>query len=125
MGLKHPPPVRTSHHSSAPITTSVWQVGDPFACDTDQGPQIDADQFFKIMTYIDHGREQGARLVAGGSRHGERGYFVQPTVFADVTDDMKIAQEEIFGGSGSAMQGHYVRAGVLVCVVTSPERSFG
>jgi aldehyde dehydrogenase (NAD+) len=49
------------------------------------------------MGYIDSGRSEGAKLVCGGERVGERGYFIQPTVFADVQDDMKIAREEIFG----------------------------
>ncbi len=72
-------------------------VGDPFDAKTEQGPQVDQDQFDKVIGYIDSGKKQGAKLVAGGARVGERGYFIQPTVFADVQDDMKIAQEEIFG----------------------------
>ena len=43
------------------------------------------------------GKKEGAKLLAGGSKHGDRGYYIQPTVFADVNDDMKIAREEIFG----------------------------
>ncbi len=72
-------------------------VGDPFDAKTEQGPQVDQDQFDKVMAYIDSGKKQGAKLMAGGSRVGDHGYFIQPTVFADVKDDMKIAQEEIFG----------------------------
>src|ERR1700733_14790710 len=72
-------------------------VGDPFDPKTEQGPQVDQAQFDKIMGYIDSGRSQGAKLVCGGERVGDRGYFVQPTVFADVQDNMKIAEEEIFG----------------------------
>jgi aldehyde dehydrogenase (NAD+) len=49
------------------------------------------------MGYIESGRAEGANLVCGGERVGNRGYFIQPTVFADVQDDMKIAREEIFG----------------------------
>ena len=49
------------------------------------------------MGYIESGRREGAKLVCGGDRVGDRGYFIQPTVFADVQDDMKIAKEEIFG----------------------------
>jgi aldehyde dehydrogenase (NAD+) len=49
------------------------------------------------MSYIDAGRREGAELLTGGDRAGERGYFVQPTVFAGVEDEMKIAREEIFG----------------------------
>jgi aldehyde dehydrogenase (NAD+) len=72
-------------------------VGDPFDPDTEQGPQVDQDQFNKVMSYIESGRSEGASLLCGGERANDRGYFVQPTVFADVRDEMKIAQEEIFG----------------------------
>ena len=72
-------------------------VGDPFDPKTEQGPQVDQAQFDKIMGYIDSGRTEGAKLVCGGNRVGDRGYFIQPTVFADVQDNMKIAEEEIFG----------------------------
>ncbi len=72
-------------------------VGDPFDDQTEQGPQIDQTQFDKIMGYIDAGKQDGARLATGGARVGDRGYFIEPTVFTDVTDEMKIAQEEIFG----------------------------
>jgi len=50
-----------------------------------------------VLGYVESGKKEGAKLVAGGERVGDRGYFVAPTVFADVKDDMKIAQEEIFG----------------------------
>lgn len=73
------------------------RVGDPFEPHTEQGPQVDQDQFHKVMSYIEAGKQEGANLVCGGDRVGDRGYFIQPTVFADVNDDMKIAQEEIFG----------------------------
>ena len=56
--------------------------------------QIDEAQFNKVLSYIDIGQKEGAKLVTGGSRHGDAGYFVQPTVFSDVTDNMKIAREE-------------------------------
>jgi aldehyde dehydrogenase (NAD+) len=72
-------------------------VGDPFDPNTEQGPQVDRDQFDKVMGYIEAGKREGAKLVCGGGRVGDRGYFVQPTVFADVQDNMKIAREEIFG----------------------------
>ncbi|MFO0950929.1 MAG: aldehyde dehydrogenase family protein [Isosphaeraceae bacterium] len=73
------------------------KLGDPFDPATEQGPQVDRTQFEKILGFIDSGKEQGARCVAGGERFGKLGYFVKPTVFADVKDDMKIAREEIFG----------------------------
>ena len=72
-------------------------VGNPFDFNNEQGPQVDEEQMNKILGYVDSGKQQGAKLLTGGSRFGERGYFVQPTVFSDVTDDMKICKEEIFG----------------------------
>jgi aldehyde dehydrogenase (NAD+) len=72
-------------------------VGDPLDKITEQGPQVDDEQFKKVLGYVESGKKEGAKLVAGGERVGDRGYFVAPTVFADVKDDMKIAQEEIFG----------------------------
>jgi aldehyde dehydrogenase (NAD+) len=72
-------------------------VGDPFDPGTEQGPQVDQSQFDKVMGYIESGRSEGATLACGGERVGDRGYFIQPTVFADVQDHMKIAREEIFG----------------------------
>jgi aldehyde dehydrogenase (NAD+) len=72
-------------------------VGDPLDPKTEQGPQVDQVQFDRVMDYIQSGQSEGATLACGGMRVGERGYFIQPTVFADVQDDMKVAREEIFG----------------------------
>lgn len=72
-------------------------VGDPFDVKTQQGPQVDETQFNTVMSYIESGRREGAKLCTGGGRVGSTGYFIQPTVFADVKDDMRIAKEEIFG----------------------------
>jgi aldehyde dehydrogenase (NAD+) len=72
-------------------------VGDPFDKKTEQGPQVDSDQFNKVMGYIDAGKKDNAKLLAGGNRVGDKGYFIEPTIFGDVQDNMKIAQEEIFG----------------------------
>lgn len=72
-------------------------VGDPFDAETEQGPQVDKEQFDKVMRYIESGVGAGAQMLCGGGRVGDRGFFIAPTVFADVRDDMKIAQEEIFG----------------------------
>jgi len=72
-------------------------VGDPFRNGVEQGPQIDEEQFKKILRYVQSGVDSGATLLAGGDRAGNRGFYVQPTVFADAKDDMKIAREEIFG----------------------------
>lgn len=73
------------------------KLGNPFDQDTFQGPQVSKLQFDRIMEYINHGKQSGATVAHGGERHGDEGYFIQPTVFTDVTSDMKISQEEIFG----------------------------
>ncbi len=73
------------------------KLGDPFKADTQQGPQVDQAQFDKIMHYIGVGQKEGAKCLTGGKRFGDRGYFIEPTVFADVKDDMTIAKDEIFG----------------------------
>ncbi len=73
------------------------RVGDPFDANTTQGPQISEVQFNRIMGYIDAGKSGGAEMLCGGARVGTRGYFIEPTIFDNVTDGMKIAQEEIFG----------------------------
>jgi len=72
-------------------------VGDPFAKDTFQGPQVSQVQFDRIMDYIKQGEEGGAKVEIGGKRKGDKGYFIEPTIFSNVTEDMKIVQEEIFG----------------------------
>ena len=77
--------------------TQKRKLGDPFDPTTEQGPQVDKTQFDKVLGYIESGKRQGARCVTGGERFGSKGYFIKPTVFADVKDDMKIATEEIFG----------------------------
>jgi len=73
------------------------KVGDPFDPTTDQGPQVDQTQYNTIMSYIDKGKKEGADCVSGGERLGNRGYYIKPTIFDNVTDNMTIAREEIFG----------------------------
>ncbi|CAD5982561.1 Aldehyde dehydrogenase, mitochondrial [Planktothrix tepida] len=72
-------------------------VGDPFDPKTQQGPQVDQEQFNKVMGYIESGVRENAQMLCGGHRVGDRGFFIEPTIFANVRDEMKIAQEEIFG----------------------------
>ncbi len=79
------------------------KVGDPFARETQQGPQVDKEQFQKVMGYIEAGKSEGAQILAGGGRVGSKGFFIEPTVFDNVRDEMKIAQEEIFGPVMSVM----------------------
>lgn len=61
------------------------------------GPLVDEIHLNKVLGYIEKGKAEGATCACGGGRHGDKGYFVQPTVFTDVKDDMTIAKEEIFG----------------------------
>lgn len=76
---------------------SQRKLGNPFDPTTTQGPQIDGEQFNKIMDYIDRGKKQGADCVIGGNRFGDQGFFIEPTIFDNVKDEMDIAQDEIFG----------------------------
>ena len=76
---------------------AALRIGDPQAADVNLGPIISARQMERVLDYIGIGKAEGAQAVTGGARHGERGYFVQPTVFAGVTGNMRVAQEEIFG----------------------------
>lgn len=72
-------------------------IGDPLDPRTSHGPQIDQQQFDKIMDLIESGKKEGARLECGGAAVGEKGLFIQPTIFSGVRDHMRIAKEEIFG----------------------------
>ncbi|XP_009977680.1 PREDICTED: retinal dehydrogenase 2 isoform X2 [Tauraco erythrolophus] len=72
-------------------------VGSPFDPTTEQGPQIDKKQYNKILELIQSGITEGAKLECGGKGLGRKGFFIEPTVFSNVTDDMRIAKEEIFG----------------------------
>lgn len=73
------------------------KVGDPFQPDSFQGPQVSQLQFDRIMGYIEEGKKAGAKVVTGGKRLGNEGFYIEPTIFADVNDEMKIVKEEIFG----------------------------
>ncbi|MSR32173.1 MAG: aldehyde dehydrogenase family protein [Gemmataceae bacterium] len=73
------------------------KVGNPLDEATEQGPQVSQEQLDKILRYVDIGEREGARLVTGGSRKGNKGYFVEPTIFDGVRDSMTIAKDEIFG----------------------------
>jgi len=77
--------------------TSRLQQGDPLDPKTRLGPQVSEAQMNRVLSYVDTGRQEGARLVTGGTRPPGKGYFVRPTIFDDVKNDMKIAREEIFG----------------------------
>lgn len=73
------------------------KLGDGMEEDTDMGPLISSKQMERVLGYIKKGKEEGANVLAGGERAFDKGYFVKPTIFADVTDEMTISREEIFG----------------------------
>lgn len=77
--------------------TKNRKLGQQFEEGIQQGPQVDKDAFEKVLQYIDFGKQEGAKVELGGNRWGNVGYFVEPTIFSNVTDDMKIAKDEIFG----------------------------
>lgn len=79
------------------------KLGDPTQRETNMGPVISAKQMKTILEYVDIGKGEGASLVTGGRRVGERGYFIEPTVFANVEHEMRISQEEIFGPVASVI----------------------
>ncbi|EKJ79274.1 hypothetical protein FPSE_00585 [Fusarium pseudograminearum CS3096] len=79
------------------VTKENDKLGAPFDESTVQGPQVSKTQYDRVLSYIEEGRKSGAKLLYGGSKYGDKGYFLQPTVFADTTEDMKIMKEEIFG----------------------------
>ncbi len=72
-------------------------IGDPFDQDTTQGPQVSEEQFNTVLGYIEAGRREGAACVTGGKKIDRAGFFIEPTIFDGVKDDMTIAREEIFG----------------------------
>jgi len=79
--------------------TESYKVGDPFDTATLMGPMISVAQYDRVASYIDIGKDEGAELVFGGSRPSalDEGNFLQPTIFGQVSNDMRIAREEIFG----------------------------
>lgn len=80
------------------------RVGDPSGRDTSMGPLVSAAQMKTVLDYVSIGRDEGAALVTGGKRIGERGFYVEPTVFANVEHEMRISQEEIFGPVASVIR---------------------
>ena len=80
------------------------RVGDPRDAATSMGPLVSEVQMKRVLDYIEIGKREGARLVTGGTRLGDSGYFVSPTVFADVEHQMRISQEEIFGPVASLLR---------------------
>ncbi|MBN9507026.1 MAG: aldehyde dehydrogenase family protein [Altererythrobacter sp.] len=73
------------------------RLGDPRDDKTSMGPLISQTQMERVLGYIEVGRQEGAEVAIGGARHGDKGYYVSPTVFTGVEHEMRISQEEIFG----------------------------
>ncbi|XP_065850190.1 aldehyde dehydrogenase family 2 member C4 isoform X2 [Euphorbia lathyris] len=89
-----------------------WVVADPFDPKSQLGPQVDKKQYEKILGYIEQGKKEGATLLTGGKPSGTKGYFLQPTIFADVKEDMTIVKEEIFGPVMSLMKFKTIEEGI-------------
>ncbi|KAF1982545.1 retinal dehydrogenase 2 [Aulographum hederae CBS 113979] len=79
----------------------VSVVGDPFAESTFQGPQVTKTQYERVLSFVESGKSEGATLISGGEPFtkvgGGKGFFISPTIFTDVKDNMKIFREEVFG----------------------------
>jgi aldehyde dehydrogenase (NAD+) len=73
------------------------KTGDPMDKSTDVGPIINKQQYETVMDYIKIGKDEGAEILTGGKRVGDKGYYIEPTVFINANNRMRIAQEEIFG----------------------------
>lgn len=82
----------------------AMHIGNPLDASTRMGPIVSEVQMDRVLNYIDIGRQEGASVVTGGSRIGDTGYFVEPTVFANVEHEMRISQEEIFGPVASVIR---------------------
>jgi len=84
------------------VIASTSKLGDPFAEDTFQGPQVTKAQYDRVLSYIEAGKSEGATLATGGipsksATSGGKGFFIEPTVFTNVSENMRVYQEEIFG----------------------------
>jgi phenylacetaldehyde dehydrogenase len=73
------------------------RLGSGLDSTTDMGPLVSEEQLKRVCGYLESGLSEGAKAVVGGTRHGDKGYFVKPTVLVDTTDNMKVVREEIFG----------------------------
>ncbi|CAK9172301.1 unnamed protein product [Ilex paraguariensis] len=100
--------------------TKNWVVGDPFDPSASQGPQVDKKQYDKILSYIDHGKRGGAILLSGGKAMGDKGYYIEPTIFGDLKDDMTIAKDENLGLVDEAIKrANATRYGLAAGIVTN------
>jgi 4-guanidinobutyraldehyde dehydrogenase / NAD-dependent aldehyde dehydrogenase len=97
-------------------SASRWLPGDPFDMRTPMGPLVDEVQFDRVLGYVERGVEEGARLTYGGRRAlpDSGGFFVEPTVFSEVTNSMTIARDEIFGPVLTALRFHSLEEAVAI-----------
>jgi phenylacetaldehyde dehydrogenase len=79
------------------------KLGPGLARETQMGPLVSEEQLNRVCQYLDYGRDEGAKTIVGGKRHGDKGYFVEPTVLVDTNENMKVVKEEIFGPVVTAM----------------------
>jgi len=89
--------IRTEFEAKLVERVNNIKVGHPLDPTTEVGPLVTQEHFDKVTSYFDIARDDGATIAAGGVTVGEEGYFVRPTLFTNATNDMRIAQEEIFG----------------------------
>lgn len=78
-------------------TTKTSVIGSQFDPQVNHGPQVSRSQYDKILHYVDVAKSDGARLLLGGIKNGDQGYFIKPTIFADATNEMQALRDEIFG----------------------------
>ena len=97
---------------------SHLRLGDGLLKETDVGPIINESQFKKVLYYIDVGKKEGAKLILGGKAYQKgncyKGYFIEPTIFSEVTPEMRIAQEEIFGPVVSLIRAEDLRDAIRI-----------
>jgi aldehyde dehydrogenase (NAD+) len=102
---------------------SRLKVGDGLQKETDVGPVINGSQFNKILKYIEIGKKEGAKLILGGKAYQKgicsKGYFIEPTLFIEVTPEMRIAQEEIFGPVVSVIRAEGLEDAIQIVNETS------
>ncbi|NWG02201.1 MAG: aldehyde dehydrogenase family protein [Syntrophaceae bacterium] len=97
---------------------SRLRIGDGLRKETDMGPVINESQFNKILQYIEIGKKEGAKLILGGKAYQKgscsKGYFIEPTIFSEVTPEMRIAQEEIFGPVVSVIRANHLEEAIQI-----------
>jgi acyl-CoA reductase-like NAD-dependent aldehyde dehydrogenase len=83
--------------------TTNFRVGDPFDAATMMGPVASAEQFARVKSYFDVARQDGAHIAIGAETQGSKGYYIKPTLYTGVTNQMRIAREEVFGPVAAAI----------------------